>query len=125
YRYIRMFGLLPPSNMFLNDSQGLCGIPHISSAGWVVQGPPDAMLCLSLCRISLEEYTAMSRWIQVDEEVNRYITDHLEPEIEVLQALRRETSRLQGSQMQISHEQARFMSVILQSMQVQRSIEIG
>jgi predicted O-methyltransferase YrrM len=67
----------------------------------------------------------MSRWIKVDESVNRYITNHLEPEIEVLQALREETSKLQEAQMQISHEQARFMTVVLSAMQARLTIEIG
>jgi predicted O-methyltransferase YrrM len=67
----------------------------------------------------------MSRWIKVDEDVNRYITDHLEPEIEVLRGLREETSRMKDAQMQISHEQARFMTVVLLAMQARRTIEIG
>jgi len=67
----------------------------------------------------------MSRWIKVDETINRYITDHLEPEIEVLRALREETSKLKQAGMQISHEQARFMTVVLSAMQARLTIEIG
>jgi predicted O-methyltransferase YrrM len=67
----------------------------------------------------------MARWIQVDERINRYITAHLEPEVEVLQALHRETATLAQANMQISHEQARFMSLLLQAMGARRTIEIG
>jgi predicted O-methyltransferase YrrM len=67
----------------------------------------------------------MSRWIRVDERINTYINDHLEPETEVLRALREETSKLKGAQMQISHEQARFMTVVLLAMQARMTIEIG
>lgn len=67
----------------------------------------------------------MSRWIPVNETLHDYITGHLEPEQPVLQALHKETATLEDAQMQISHEQARFMSVVLRSMQVRRSIEIG
>jgi len=67
----------------------------------------------------------MSRWIKVDAAVNRYITDHLEPESELLQALRRETSAMEGAGMQISHEQARFMALMLGAMGARRCIEIG
>jgi predicted O-methyltransferase YrrM len=67
----------------------------------------------------------MSRWIKVDKEINRYITDHLEPEHPVLQALHKHTASMPGAGMQIGHEQARFMSVVLRSMQARRTIEIG
>lgn len=67
----------------------------------------------------------MSRWIQVDETIHDYINQHLEPEQPVLQALFEETAKLEDAQMQISHEQARFMTVVLRTMQVRRSIEIG
>jgi len=67
----------------------------------------------------------MSRWIKVDEGINRYITDHLEPEQQILQALRRETAGMEGSGMQISHEQARFMTLLLKLMGARRTIEVG
>lgn len=67
----------------------------------------------------------MSRWIQVNETLHDYISQHLEPEQPVLKALHEETATLEDAQMQISHEQARFMSVVLRSMQIRRSIEIG
>lgn len=67
----------------------------------------------------------MSRWIKVDAAINRYITDHLESEDEVLQELRRETSGMEGSGMQISHEQARFMTLLLRLMGARRAIEVG
>ncbi|HDZ08387.1 O-methyltransferase [Pseudohongiella sp.] len=67
----------------------------------------------------------MSRWIQVDQAIHDYIEQHLEPEQPVLKALFDETATLKDAQMQISHEQARFMSVVLRSMQVRHCIEIG
>jgi len=67
----------------------------------------------------------MSRWIPVNETLHDYINEHLEPEQPVLKALFEETATLEDAQMQISHEQARFMSVVLRSMQVRRTIEIG
>lgn len=67
----------------------------------------------------------MSRWIPVNETLHDYINQHLAPEQPVLQALYKETATLEDAQMQISHEQARFMSVVLRSMQIRRSIEIG
>ncbi len=67
----------------------------------------------------------MSRWIEVDEPINRYINDHLEPEFDILKALREETASLPDSGMQISHEQARFMTVVLMAMQARRTIEVG
>jgi len=67
----------------------------------------------------------MSRWIPVNETLHDYINEHLEPEQPVLKALFEETATLEDAQMQISHEQARFMNVVLRSMQVRRTIEIG
>lgn len=67
----------------------------------------------------------MSRWIEVNELTNRYITEHLPPEHPVLQALHKETAVMQGARMQISHEQACFMSTVLRSMGAQRTIEVG
>ncbi len=67
----------------------------------------------------------MSRWIKVDAPINQYITDHLEPEAAVLKELHEETSNMEGSGMQISHEQARLMTLLLKSMQARRTIEIG
>lgn len=67
----------------------------------------------------------MSRWIDVDEATNRYITDHLHPEHPVLQALHKETAGMAEARMQISHEQAQFMSVVLRSMQARNTIEVG
>ncbi|MDP1931755.1 MAG: class I SAM-dependent methyltransferase [Gammaproteobacteria bacterium] len=67
----------------------------------------------------------MSRWIKVDGPINRYIVEHLEPESPVLQALCRETAGMEGAQMQISHEQARFMTVLLKSLQAKRTLEVG
>lgn len=67
----------------------------------------------------------MSRWIKVDAPINKYITDHLEPEAVVLKELHEETSHLEGAGMQISHEQARLMTILLKSMQARRTIEIG
>lgn len=67
----------------------------------------------------------MSRWIKVDEAIHNYIVEHLPPEAEVLQALHEVTAGLDGAGMQISHEQAQFMSVVLRSMGARRTIEIG
>lgn len=67
----------------------------------------------------------MPRWIKVDASINRYITAHLEPEAPVLQALQRETSTMEGAQMQISHEQARFMTLLLKAMGAKRTLEVG
>ena len=43
----------------------------------------------------------------------------------MLQALQRETSTMEGAQMQISHEQARFMTLLLKSMRARRTLEVG
>lgn len=67
----------------------------------------------------------MPRWIKVDTSINRYIIAHLEPEAPVLQALQRETSTMEGAQMQISHEQARFMTLLLKAMGAKRTLEVG
>ena len=67
----------------------------------------------------------MPRWIKVDAPINQYITAHLEPEAPVLQALQRETSTMEGAQMQISHEQARFMTLLLKAMRAKRTLEVG
>ena len=67
----------------------------------------------------------MPRWIKVDAPINQYITAHLEPEAPVLQALQRETSTMEGAQMQISHEQARFMTLLLKAMGAKRTLEVG
>lgn len=67
----------------------------------------------------------MSRWIKVDAPINRYINAHLAPELAVLQKLHRETASMEGAQMQISHEQARFMTVLLKSLNARRTIEVG
>jgi len=67
----------------------------------------------------------MPRWIKVDAPINHYITAHLEPEAPVLQALQQETSTMEGAQMQISHEQARFMTLLLKAMGAKRTLEVG
>ena len=67
----------------------------------------------------------MPRWIKVDAPINHYITAHLEPEAPVLQALQRETSTMEGAQMQISHEQARFMTLLLKAMGARLTLEVG
>lgn len=67
----------------------------------------------------------MSRWIKVDEDINQYINDHLSPEHPVLQELHKKTSVMEGAGMQISHEQAQFMSVLLKSIRAKNTLEIG
>lgn len=67
----------------------------------------------------------MSRWIKVDKGIHRYINDHLAPEHPVLQELHKKTSTMEGAGMQISHEQAQFMSVLLKSIRAKNTIEIG
>lgn len=67
----------------------------------------------------------MARWIRVTDEIHDYIADHLGPEPDVLQALRAETGKLRGAGMQISHEQARFMTVVIKSLQARNTLEIG
>lgn len=67
----------------------------------------------------------MSRWIKVDDDINQYITEHLAPEHPVLQELHKKTSSMEGAGMQISHEQAQFMSILLRSMRAKNTIEIG
>jgi len=67
----------------------------------------------------------MSRWIEVDENIHQYISDHLPPEPQVLQALHERTANMEGAGMQISHEQAQFMKVLLQSINAKNTIEIG
>ena len=67
----------------------------------------------------------MSRWIKVDADINQYISAHLAPEHHVLQELHKKTSTMEGARMQISHEQAQFMSVLLRSIRAKYTIEIG
>lgn len=67
----------------------------------------------------------MSRWMKVDQDINQYICEHLAPEHTVLQELRKKTAALEGARMQISHEQAQFMSVLLKSIRAKFTIEIG
>lgn len=67
----------------------------------------------------------MSRWMKVDENINRYISDHLAPEHPVLQELHKKTATMEGAGMQISHEQAQFMSVLLKSIRAKHTIEVG
>ncbi len=67
----------------------------------------------------------MSRWIEVDENIHQYISEHLPAEPEVLQALHERTANMEGAGMQISHEQAQFMRVLLQSLKAKNTIEIG
>jgi len=67
----------------------------------------------------------MSRWMKVDHNINQYICDHLAPEHSVLQELHKKTSIMEGAGMQISHEQAQFMSVLLKSIRAKHTIEIG
>lgn len=67
----------------------------------------------------------MSRWIEVDAAIHQYINDHLPPESELLKTLHARTSTMEGAGMQISHEQAQFMRVLLQSLNAKKTIEIG
>lgn len=67
----------------------------------------------------------MSRWIKVDAAINHYITEHLAPEQKTLQDLREHTAAMEGAGMQISHEQAQFMSVLLKSIGARKTIEVG
>ena len=67
----------------------------------------------------------MSRWIRVDATINQYISDHLGAEHPVLQALRERTAPMEGAGMQISHEQACFMSTLLRAIGARRTLEIG
>lgn len=67
----------------------------------------------------------MSRWIRVDTTIHHYISEHLGTEHPVLQALRSRTAPMEGAGMQISHEQARFMSTLLRAIGARRTLEIG
>lgn len=67
----------------------------------------------------------MSRWIRVDATINQYICDHLGAEHPVLQALRERTAPMAEAGMQISHEQARFMSTLLRAIGARRTLEVG
>ena len=67
----------------------------------------------------------MSRWIEVNAPIHQYISEHLPAEPQVLQALHERTATMEGAGMQISHEQAQFMRVLLQSLNAKKTIEIG
>ncbi len=67
----------------------------------------------------------MSRWIAVDQPMHDYIVDHLPPESALFARLREETSRLPNAGMQISHEQARLMALLIRSSGARRCIEVG
>jgi predicted O-methyltransferase YrrM len=67
----------------------------------------------------------MSSQLEITAAINRYVREHLAPEPDYLQALRAETGSMPNARMQISPEQARFMSIVLKAMRARRTIEVG
>lgn len=62
---------------------------------------------------------------KITEDIHKYICNKLKPEPEILKELRRETSTLPNAQMQISWEQAQFMTIILRAIRAKKTIEVG
>jgi predicted O-methyltransferase YrrM len=67
----------------------------------------------------------MSSQLEITAAINRYVREHLAPEPDYLQALRAETAMMPNARMQISPEQARFMTIVLKAMQASLTIEVG
>lgn len=62
---------------------------------------------------------------KITEQIHKYICDNLEEEPPFLKDLHAETNRLPEAEMQISWEQAQFMTVILKAIHAKKTIEIG
>jgi predicted O-methyltransferase YrrM len=62
---------------------------------------------------------------KITKEINKYIRKKLPPEPDVLKKLREETAKLPNPQMQISWEQAQFMTIILKAIRAKKILEIG
>ncbi len=67
----------------------------------------------------------MSRWIKVDTRIHDYLVAHLPEEHPVLRALHARTAPMEFARMQISHEQAQCMRVLLTAIGARRTVEIG
>ncbi|KAL5719304.1 hypothetical protein ACHQM5_012102 [Ranunculus cassubicifolius] len=62
--------------------------------------------------------------ISVTPQLYDYILDNL-PEPEILRKLREETATMQGSQMQVSPDQAQLLAMLVQMLGAERCIEVG
>jgi predicted O-methyltransferase YrrM len=67
----------------------------------------------------------MSRNVQVDETLYRYIVDHSVREPDVLRRLREETAKLPMAGMQIGADQGQFMALLARLIGARRCIEVG
>jgi len=66
-----------------------------------------------------------NKTLDLSDNVYEYLLHHSLRESELLAELRRETSELDMSIMQISPEQGQFMSLLVKILEVQRAIEVG
>ncbi len=67
----------------------------------------------------------MSRNVQVDDTLYRYIVEHSVREPEVLRRLREETAKLPMAGMQIGPEQGQFLALLAKLVGAKRCIEVG
>lgn len=66
-----------------------------------------------------------NRTLSIDDRIYDYLTEVAIDESDLLHQLRKETSQLEYSVMQISPEQGQFMSLLIKLMGAKRAIEIG
>lgn len=66
-----------------------------------------------------------NRTLELSDEVYQYLLNHSLHEHELLAELRRETSQLEMSIMQISPEQGQLMAMLVKLLNVRRALEIG
>lgn len=67
----------------------------------------------------------MSRNVQVDDRLYRYIVEHSVRDAPVLRELREETARMPHAGMQIGPEQGQFMALLAKLVGARRCIEVG
>jgi caffeoyl-CoA O-methyltransferase len=67
----------------------------------------------------------MSRQLNVDERLYRYLLEHSVREPQVLRELREETAKLPMAGMQIGPDQGQFMALLVKLMGAKRCLEIG
>jgi predicted O-methyltransferase YrrM len=67
----------------------------------------------------------MSRQLNLDERLYRYLIEHSVREPQVLRELREETAKLPMAGMQIGPDQGQFMALLVKLMNARRCIEVG
>lgn len=66
-----------------------------------------------------------ARGTQIDDRLNRYISDHALREVPVLARLREETAGMKESMMQVAPEQGQFMALLVELIRAHRTLEVG